>query len=123
MKSSVTDILKTWGIRNYTINEDGSVDVKGNVYISGKGLKGAISDYVTFGAVGGSFHCSNNKLAPPRHLVAHKMSLCALEIFSSLNEDSHWNYYNVRLSVWTNYKFYDGPKRNEISNILEESRK
>lgn len=52
--------LDKWNIKNYTINEDGSVDVNGCVYIQRKDIPGKISDYVTFGVVSGEFDCSHN---------------------------------------------------------------
>ena len=46
-------------IENYTISENGLVDVKGSVDISFKNLK---EIPVQFGIVKGDFNCSNNQL-------------------------------------------------------------
>ena len=58
-KEGVKQFLNLIGIKEYTINEDLSVDVEGNVDISGKGL-GTIP--VKFGRVGGYFTCHSNRL-------------------------------------------------------------
>ncbi len=52
-------ILKRYDIKNYTINEDGSVDIDGDVNLYDKGL---IVIPVKFRNVGGDFDCSNNQL-------------------------------------------------------------
>lgn len=51
--------MESNGISNYKINTDLSVDVKGNVNISKKGLT---SIPVKFGKIDGHFDCSDNKL-------------------------------------------------------------
>ena len=53
------DWLNSMGIKNYTINSDGTVDVKGDVDISKKSLKNIP---VQFGTVSGNFYCSSNNL-------------------------------------------------------------
>ena len=52
-------ICKKYGIENYTINEDGSIDVNGNVNLSYKGLTELP---LTFNKVTGYFDCSRNNL-------------------------------------------------------------
>ena len=52
-------ICKQYGIENYTINEDGSIDVNGNVNLSYKGLTELP---LTFNKVTGYFDCSRNNL-------------------------------------------------------------
>jgi len=46
-------------VENYTINEDGTVDVDGDVYLSGKNLQ---KIPLNFGRVTGDFECDENKL-------------------------------------------------------------
>ena len=58
-KEGVKQFLDLMGVEKYTINEDLSVDVKGDVDISNKGL-GTIP--VKFGRVGGYFTCHSNRL-------------------------------------------------------------
>jgi transposase len=58
-RSEVEDWLDKYGVENYTINEDLTVDVEGYVNLYNKGLK---SIDVQFGVVNGSFDCSYNKL-------------------------------------------------------------
>jgi len=55
----IQDICQKYGIRNYTINSDGLVDVRGNVELSYKKLTQLP---LKFGTVLGSFHCEDNFL-------------------------------------------------------------
>ena len=52
-------ICRKYGIKNYTINPDHSIDVDGDVDISNKGLTKLP---LKFGKVSGYFNCTNNKL-------------------------------------------------------------
>jgi hypothetical protein len=52
-------ICKQYGIENYTINPDGSIDVVGDVDLYDKNLTELP---LTFNKVSGSFNCSGNKL-------------------------------------------------------------
>ena len=54
-KEDIHSLCKKYDIRNYTINEDGSIDVDGNVYLNGKKL---IELPLKFGKVSGHFNCS-----------------------------------------------------------------
>jgi hypothetical protein len=58
-KEDIDSICKRYGIENYTINEDGSIDVDGNVSLSSQGLTELPLRFrnVTF-----NFWCSNNNL-------------------------------------------------------------
>ena len=56
---SIHDICKRYNIKNYTINDDGSIDVNGRVNLYNKGLTELP---LRFNKVTGSFDCSNNKL-------------------------------------------------------------
>jgi len=56
---NIENICKKYGIKNYTINEDGAIDVDGDVnlsYIKSSKLP------LKFGRVTGSFYCFNNEL-------------------------------------------------------------
>lgn len=57
--NEIDAICKKYGIKNYTINSDGSIDVDGNVNLNNKGLKKLP---LKFGKVTGTFYCSNNQL-------------------------------------------------------------
>ena len=59
-KNSVEDWLKTYGVENYTINKDLSVDVIGDVNLWSKGL---LEIPVKFESVSGDFSCNNNRLS------------------------------------------------------------
>jgi len=56
---SIDAICKKYGIKNYHINEDGTVDVDGDADIYDKRLE---KIPIKFGYVSGYFNCSNNKL-------------------------------------------------------------
>jgi hypothetical protein len=56
---SIESICREYGIRNWTINEDGSVDVDGDVDISELELE---KIPLKFGKVSGDFHCYTNLL-------------------------------------------------------------
>ena len=58
-KKNIETKLKKLGVENYSIADDGVVDVNGTVDISFKKLK---EIPVQFGLVKGDFNCSNNKL-------------------------------------------------------------
>ena len=51
--------LDRYNIENYTINEDGTIDVDGDVFLHDVGLT---EIPFSFGKVTGYFNCSNNKL-------------------------------------------------------------
>jgi hypothetical protein len=57
--NSIHDICKQYNIKNYTINDDGSIDVDGDVTLNNKGLTELP---LTFNKVTGYFICSNNQL-------------------------------------------------------------
>lgn len=52
-------VFEKYKIENYTINEDGSIDVNGDVFLYGLGLTELP---INFNKVSGTFDCSNNKL-------------------------------------------------------------
>ena len=58
-KEDIDSICKNFGIKNYTINEDSTIDVDGNVYLRNKGLTKLP---LKFGKVSGNFDCYNNQL-------------------------------------------------------------
>jgi hypothetical protein len=59
IKENQSYLCKKYKIRNYTINEDGSIDVDDDVDLDGFNLT---EIPIQFGKVTGSFNCSNNKL-------------------------------------------------------------
>ena len=58
-KEDIHSICKKYGIENYTINDDGSIDVDDNVNLYDEGLTELP---LKFGKVSGYFDCSNNEL-------------------------------------------------------------
>ena len=58
-RTGVENWLDLYGVKNYTINEDLSVDVAGDVNIKSRGL---IEIPIRFRFVSGSFVCGFNKL-------------------------------------------------------------
>jgi hypothetical protein len=59
LKIRINSICREWGIKNYTINKDGSIDVSGDVNLSYKGLSELP---LKFRNITGDFFCDNNKL-------------------------------------------------------------
>ena len=57
--NSIHELCKKYNITNYTVNNDGSIDVNGNVKISSHKFTELP---IRFNKVMGSFSCSNNKL-------------------------------------------------------------
>jgi hypothetical protein len=57
--NSIHDICKEYDIENYTINDDGTIDVDGNVYLSFNDLTELP---LRFNKVTGDFFCTNNQL-------------------------------------------------------------
>ena len=57
--NSIHDICKEYDIENYTINDDGSIDVDGDVDLWGLDLTELP---LTFNKVSGYFNCYNNRL-------------------------------------------------------------
>jgi hypothetical protein len=58
-ETEIHELCKEFGIKNYTINTDGSVDVEGNVYLYNRNLT---NFPLKFGSVSGYFNCSDNNL-------------------------------------------------------------
>ena len=58
-RDEVIKVCKRYDIRNYTINDDLSIDVDDDVYLNSRSL-----EYlpITFNYVSGYFFCNNNKL-------------------------------------------------------------
>ena len=58
-------LIKKWldemSIINYVINDDMSIDVKGNINLDYKNLT-SIPEFIKFNKVGGYFYCDNNQL-------------------------------------------------------------
>ena len=57
--TDIDSICQKYGIENYTINEDGSIDVDGNVDLSFRNLSKLP---LKFGRVSGDFYCDRNQL-------------------------------------------------------------
>jgi len=83
-KEIIDSICRIYGIENYTINEDGSIDVDGGVDLSSEGLTKLP---LNFRNVSGYFYCHNNKLTTlegcpesvGRDFYCHKNQLTTLE--------------------------------------------
>jgi hypothetical protein len=56
---TIHDICKRYNIKNYIVNDDGSIDVNGDVDLNSKRLTELP---LTFNKVGGYFNCGNNRL-------------------------------------------------------------
>lgn len=60
-KNIITSWLDEHGIKNYTINAKGEIDVDGDVDLYSKGLT-EFPSFIQFGTVKGNFFCDNNRL-------------------------------------------------------------
>jgi hypothetical protein len=60
-RALITKWLDEMSVTNYTIGDDLTIDIKGNVDLSYKNLE-KFPSYVHFGRVGGNFYCSYNQL-------------------------------------------------------------
>ena len=70
----IKDWLDEMGVKDYTINPDLTIDVKGNVRLDSKDLS-KFPSYIRFNKVGGRFTCYNNQLTSlegcPSKVVGH----------------------------------------------------
>jgi hypothetical protein len=57
----ITQWLDEMGVGNYTINDNLTLDVKGNVYLNNRDLT-KFPEFIRFNKVGGGFWCYNNNL-------------------------------------------------------------
>jgi len=60
-RALITRWLDEMGVKNYIINDDYTIDVKGSIYLDDKGLD-KLPEYIKFGRVGDWFYCSKNQL-------------------------------------------------------------
>ena len=60
-REMIKDWLKKYDIRNYTINDDFTIDVAESIFIEGKQLT-EFPEYIQFGVINGYFNCSKNYL-------------------------------------------------------------
>jgi len=92
-------ICEEYGIKNYTINGDGSIDVDGSVYLCN--YEGLTKLPLKFNNVSGHFNCGHNNLTTleggPKsvggHFLCYNNKLTTLE-GSPKSVGSFWCYYN-----------------------------
>jgi hypothetical protein len=92
-------ICEKYGIKNYTINDDGSIDVNGDVYLSFKDLTELP---LTFNKVTGYFNCCYNNLTTlkgcPRWVgssfICSYNNLTSLEFSPDYVGSNFWCQYN-----------------------------
>ena len=118
-------ICKQYKIENYTINDDGSIDVNGNVFLYDKGLTELP---LTFNRVTGWFDCSANNLTTlkgcPRWVGGYFS--CSYNRLSSLEFSPDYvggNFYCNGNDLTNNYciaeikgKFYTSLKQDGLTN-------
>ena len=117
-------ICEKYGIKNYTINDDGSIDVNGDVYLSFKDLTELP---LTFNKVTGWFDCSYNNLTTlkgcPRWVgssfICSYNNLTSLEFSPDYVGSNFWCQYN---KLTNNYcdteigsKFYTSLKKDGLT--------
>jgi hypothetical protein len=97
----INEICEKYNIENYTINDDGSIDVNGEVDLSGESLTELP---LKFNKVSGNFTCNNNKLTnligSPKscgNLTCKYNNLTSLE-GSPVSIDMHFNCSNNQLT-------------------------
>lgn len=73
-KNDIKEWLDSIGVENYTINDDLTVDVNGNVDLSYRNL---VYIPVQFNIVKGHFQCKNNKL--------ETLKGCPIEVYKSFS--------------------------------------
>jgi hypothetical protein len=56
---TIDEICRKYGITNYIINDDGTIDVNGNVWLNNRDL---VEFPLTFNRVSGYFNCGSNEL-------------------------------------------------------------
>ena len=64
-KRMIEEWLKEYNIKNYTINDDLTIDVNGFVFLNKENLK-EFPDYIQFGVVKSYFSCYRNQLTSLR---------------------------------------------------------
>ena len=92
-------ICKQYGIENYTVNPDGSIDVAGDVDLSDKGLTQLP---LRFNKVTGSFDCGNNNLTSLKgcpvwvgvSFICYDNHLTSLEFSPDYVGSNFWCQYN-----------------------------
>jgi len=57
----ITNWLNTMDVKNYTINPDLTIDVKGDVHLAQKNLI-EFPEYIKFNTVSGNFWCDDNEV-------------------------------------------------------------
>ena len=120
---SIDEICYEFGVRNYTINDDGSIDVKGGVNIPTSGLT---EIPITFNKVSGTFYCQNSDLTTlkgsPRlvegSFYCQKNKLTSLEGGPEHVGNSFYCYENELTDLKGSPKFIGGDFRCDENNIF-----
>jgi len=60
-KAQITKWLDSFSIKNYTINDDFTIDVNGDVDLDDQSLT-CLPSFIKFNKISGYFYCSNNQL-------------------------------------------------------------
>src|SRR5208283_1797550 len=60
-RAQIIKWLNTYGVKNYVINDDLTIDVNGNVNLTNKNLT-KFPDFIKFNHVSGYFDCYHNQL-------------------------------------------------------------
>src|SRR5271157_679844 len=60
-RAQIIKWLNTYGVKNYIINDDFTIDVKIDVDLYDKNLT-SFPDFIKFNHVSGNFYCENNQL-------------------------------------------------------------
>jgi hypothetical protein len=113
-KNEIDTLCEEFGITNYTINDDGTIDVDGHVDLSYKGLT---TIPLQFGKVSMDFDCSGNKLTSlegcPKELGYGQDFNCSYNQLTSLK--------GCPISVCRSFKFDGNPISKESIWELDSS--
>jgi len=138
-ESEIVKLIDKYYIENYTINDDLSIDVDGNVYLSSKELTkiplkfGRVSGYFYCGInnlsslynspqwVDGNFYCNNNKLTSleflPRYIGGFiNCNHNKIWSFKGIPDDFRGELSCIRNPIWNIWKLFESSKDIEFFN-------
>ena len=102
----IEEWLREYNIKNYTIKNDFTIDVSGDVDLSVIDLK-EFPEYIQFGVVRGNFNCSSNNLTSLRG--------CPREVRKSF--DCRWNKLTSLEGAPMKVKWYFDCSYNELTSL------
>jgi hypothetical protein len=111
-EQEIHNICKVYNIKNYTINPDGSIDVKGDVFLSNKNLDKLP---LKFNKVSGVFVCSYNELTS----LEGSPKKLGLKLYCSGNPLTTLNGFNLPYDKLVYYLF----DKDEMNILIKKHRR